>query len=68
VREKNRRGRVAEATMRPTHVLDPVISNMSQDPATDWTKVPEAENTLPAHSQRKWGYLRGSTAELTMAA
>jgi len=25
--------------------------------------VPEAENTFPAHSQRKWGYLSGSTAE-----
>jgi hypothetical protein len=36
---------------------------MSQDPATDWTKVPDAEKTFPAHSQRKLGYLRGSTAD-----
>jgi hypothetical protein len=49
--------------MRPTQVLEPVNSHISHEPATDWTKVPEAEKTLPAHSQRKWGYLRGSTAE-----
>lgn len=50
--------------MRPTHVLESVNSNMSQLAAADWTNVPDAENTLPAHSQRKWGYLKGSTAEL----
>jgi hypothetical protein len=36
---------------------------MSQEAATDCTKVPAAEETFPAQSHRKWGYLRGSTAE-----
>jgi hypothetical protein len=51
--EKKSRGRVAEATMSPTHVLDPVSSNMSHEAATDWTNVPEAERMFPAHSHRK---------------
>ena len=44
-------------------MLDPVSSSMSQLAATDWTNVPEAEKTLPAHSHLKYGYFRGSTAE-----
>jgi hypothetical protein len=63
VSENASRGRVEEATIKPTQVLEPVSSSMSHDAATDCTKVPDAENTFPAHSQRKWGYLRGSTAD-----
>jgi hypothetical protein len=48
-------------------VLDPVISNMSHDPATAWMKVPDAENTVAAHNERKCGYLRGATAEVMPA-
>jgi hypothetical protein len=41
---------------------------MSHDPATVWTNVPEAESTFPTHNQRKWGYLRGATAEVIRGA
>ena len=54
---------MVEATISPTQAPDPVNWNMSQEAATDWTNVPEAENTFPAQSQRNGGYLRGSTAE-----
>jgi hypothetical protein len=63
VREKKNRGRVDEATIKPTQVLDPVSSSISHDPATCWMKVPAAENMFAPHKARKWGYLRGATAE-----
>jgi hypothetical protein len=67
-KEKKSRGSVAEATMSPTQAPEPVSSSISHEPATDCTKVPDAENTFPAQSQRKWGYLSGSTAEVIRAA
>ncbi len=68
VREKKRRGRVDEATIRPTHVFEPVSSNISHEAATVWTNVPDEDKTLPAQSQRKLGYLSGSTADDISAA
>jgi hypothetical protein len=65
IRERKSSGRVAEATIKPTHVLDRVSSNMSQDPATVWMKVPVAENTVAAQRERKFLCRRGATAELT---
>jgi hypothetical protein len=63
--DKKRRGRVDEATIRPTQVLDPVSSYMSHEPATAWMKVPVAENTVAAQRDRKFLCRRGATAELT---
>jgi hypothetical protein len=65
--ERKKRGSKAEATIQPTQVLDSVISNISQDPATAWMNVPDAENTVAAHKDRKCGYLRGATADVISA-
>ena len=61
-RERKKRGRVAEATIQPTQVLESVISSISQEAATAWMNVPEPEKIVAAHSARNWGYLRGATA------
>jgi hypothetical protein len=53
VSEKNKRGRVDDAAMSPTHVLDSVNSYISHDPATVWMKVPVAEKMVAAQRARK---------------
>jgi hypothetical protein len=65
--ERKKSGSRADATIQPTQVLDPVISNISHDPATAWMNVPDAENTVAAHKDRKCGYLRGATADVMSA-
>jgi hypothetical protein len=50
--------------MRPTHVFDRVISNMSQDAATLWMKEPTAERTFAIQSVRNEPYRSGATAEV----
>jgi hypothetical protein len=68
VRDRKKRGRREDATIQPTHVLDPVNSNISHEAATAWMNVPEAESTVAPHNERKCGYLRGATADVIPAA
>lgn len=60
---RKNKGSRDEETIRPTQVLEPVISNISQAPATFWMKVPEADRMFAAHNDRKWRWRRGATAE-----
>ncbi len=52
-RAKKRRGREVEATMRPTHVLDPVRSNINWDEERLWMNVPKADSIDATQSVRK---------------
>jgi hypothetical protein len=54
--------------MRPTQVLDRVNSNISQEPATVWMKLPTAEKTDAIHSVRKEPTRNGATEEVILKA
>jgi hypothetical protein len=52
-RAKKRRGREVEATINPTHVFDPVRSNISWADDRLWMKVPNADSSDATQSVRK---------------
>jgi len=64
-RAKKSRGRVVEATIRPTQVADPVNSSINQAPATDWRKDPTFEKMETIQSDLNSRIRSGATAWLT---
>jgi len=55
-RARKSKGKVVEATIKPTQVFDRVNSNMSQEAATLWMKEPTEERTLATQSVRNEPY------------